>query len=488
MKYMKKILFSTLLLATCLVACKRVDVDIVESEMGSLSFVVEDLTDYVTVETKSGVDYSDYSNYDVVVEGPTKLSGKYGDLFEGEVVELSSGRYSITVTSPATLPAAFDQPIYQAYEEFEIRAGEVTDLKLTCTPANCKVTFELSDNFKKELAAYEVVVKNGLGELVWIKNATQDDFASNKAGYFLPRGLQVDVKGYRSIDNTVATATYFVKNPQPAEHHIVKLDAKVTGAVGGITISVVTTFNEVENDIHVDGMDEEYVDRPDFGDGDDEGEDVSSAPSIVWEANPYFDPISIAPGDQISMTIKAPRGISTFRVDVSDNFKAAVSMITNITYVGVIDEETGELQLTEKRDTEGNIVYMKDADGEDITDAEGNRIPVMEPLKKNFAEEGAETPVYKTVMDVYGKDAVDYIDLINHAYIWYSFGLPVGADVKGETNVVFELTPFIDTLCGAAGGLTVEFILMASDTEGEEILVEGEYPTVTINVPVAPES
>ncbi len=407
---MKKILFSTLLLATCLVACRRVDMDVVESDMGSLSFMIDDLTDYITVETKSGVDYSDINDYDVVIDGPTKVSGKYGEMFVGAVVELSSGSYSITVTSPATEPAAFDQPIYQAYEEFEIKAGEVTDLKLTCTPANCMVTIELSENFKKELAMYEVVVKNGLGELVWTKDAEKDDFAAGKAGYFLPRGLQIDVKGFRSIDGTEAVATYFVKDPQPAEHHIIKLDAKVTGQIGGITISVVPTFNEVENDIHVDGMDESYVDRPDFdGSEGEEEEEENLSPSIVWDANPFFDPISIKSGDEISMTVLAPRGLKTFKVEVSDNFKAAVAMIAQ----------------------------------------------------------------------------KDYIDLVNDAEIWKPFNLPVGDQVVGQTELQFELTPFIDTLCSAAAGLTVEFILIATDSNDEEILIDGKFPVVTINVPAA---
>ena len=48
---------------------------------------------------------------------------------------------------------------------------------------------------------------------------------------------------------------------------------------------------------------------------------------------------------------------------------------------------------------------------------------------------------------------------------------------------MFELTPFIDTLCGAAAGLTVQFILLATDTEDNEVLIGGETPVVTINVP-----
>ena len=328
---MKKILFSAMMIALSLAACNRIDVNTeTPAGTGSLSFTVTDLTDYVTIETKSGIDYTDYTNYDVVIEGPTPVSGKYGEMFLGNVVELGSGSYTITVTSPATEPAAFDQPIYRAYEEFEIKAGEVTYLKLICTPYNCKVTIELSDNFKKELASYEVVVTNGLGELVWTKNAEKDDFAAGKAGYFLARGLEVKVKGFRSIDNTEATAVYFVKNPQPAEHHIIRLDAKVTGEIGGITIDVVTTFKEEHDDIYVDGMDESYVDRPDFdgSEGDDE-EEEKPANSIVWEGNETFEELVIDMDTKIMMTIKMPAGIEKFVIQVSDNFKGAIAEITD---------------------------------------------------------------------------------------------------------------------------------------------------------------
>jgi hypothetical protein len=400
---MKKIFLFLITLSAGLISCNREEP---AKLTGGLSFNVTGNTDYILV-TKSGTDYSDINNYDVVIDGPTKVSEKYAEL-TGRVVELGSGKYTITITSPGTLPAAFNQPIYQATESFEIRAGEVTALDLVCKPANTMVSIELSDNFKKELATYEVVVNNGLDQLVWTKDQTKDDFAANLVGYFLPRGLEVKVKGHRSIDNTMATAVYYIENPKAAEHHIIKLDAKVTGQIGGITIQFETTFNEVSNDIHMDGLDESYVDRPDFGDSDDDDEVVvSNNPSIIWAENPFFDPISIQKGDEISLTIKAPLGIKTFRVEVSDNFKPAVSMIAQ----------------------------------------------------------------------------KDYIDLVNDVDIWAPFGLPVGDAVAGQTELVFELTPFIDTLCGAAAGLTVQFILLATDTEDNEVLINGETPVVTINVP-----
>lgn len=405
---MKKILFQAAAVM-CLVSC--IHGNTVKEELpdvGSLSFDVVELADYVTVDTKSGVDYTDLANYDVVIDGPVKLKEKFS-YFSGRVVELNSGTYTISVMSPGAEPAAFEQPIYRADDTFVIKAGEVTDLQLTCVPYNCMVTIELTENFKKELSAYEVIVGNGLGELVWTKNDEIDDFGAGKAGYFLPRGLEVKVKGYRSVDGSEATAVYYVKNPQAGEHHVLTIDAKVSGTIGGITIDVVSEFNEINDDIYVDGIEESYVDRPDFGDDDNSGTGGgnSDRPSIVWETNPFFDPVEIKPGDEISLVIKAPAGLKTLVVEVSDNFKAAVSMIG-------------------------------------------------------------------------GKD---YIDLVNDTESWAQFGLPVGDQVSGAVELVFELTPFIDTLCGVAGGQTVEFILKASDSNDEEILIDDEYPVVTLIVP-----
>ena len=408
---MKKILYCAFISALCLVSCKPGAIETQEYGVGTLSFRLNSVEDYITVDSKAGVDYTDFSNYDVVINGPTVVKEKYSE-FSGRVVELGSGEYSITVTSPGTEPAAFEQPIYRAYEEFQIRAGEVTSLDLVCSPYNCKVTIELSENFKKELATYEVVVNNGLGQLVWTKNETKDDFASARAGYFLPRGLEVFVKGHRAIDNTEATAVYYIKNPVAGEHHVLKLDAKVTGVVGGITIDVITEFNEVDNNIDIDGIEDSYVDRPDFGDGDGSGdeEEESNAPSILWEDNPFFEPINIDADTQVSMTINAPLGFKSFIVEVSDNFKPAISVFTQ-------------------------------------------------------------------------SSEIDYIDLVNHPEIWSLVNLPVGDQVAGQTSITFDLTAFVPTLCNVAKGMTVEFVLKASDMEDNYVLVEGEFPVVTMSIP-----
>ena len=414
MTYMKKILFQTLAAAACLVACNR-NVTVETIETGSLYLALSEETEFITVETKAGTDYTDFNNYDVVIDGPTKVTEKFSE-FAGRVVELGSGNYAITVTSPDTEPAAFEQPIYKAYETFEIRAGEVTSLDLLCVPDNCKVTIELSENFMKELATYEVSINNGLGELVWVKDETRNDFAENKAGYFLTRGLEVKVQGHRAIDDTQATAVYYVKNPQPGEHHVIKLDAKVTGTIGGINIEVVPDFNEIKDDIFVDGLEDIYVDRPDFdgteGEGGEDEEENNN--SIVWEGNELFEPQIISPDSQIQMTITMPAGIETFIVEVSDNFKEAVSVIT--------------------------------------------------------------------------EGGVDYIDLINDPKIIAEFGgdksaLLTGDEIYHQTEIFFDLSSFVPILSSTAKGMTVDFILNATDVNGQQLLFMGDKPTVTMIIP-----
>ena len=341
---MKKIITLAFLSAIALVSCKQTLVE-TPAQTGTLALTVGNNTEFTTVITTKAdgevIDYTNTDNYDVIIDGPTSKTMKFSEL-AGDVVELSSGSYSITVTSPATEPAAFEQPIYRAYSDFVIRAGEVTPLDLVCTPYNCKVTIELTENFKKELSTYEVVISNGLGSLVWTKDSKINDFAAQKAGYFLARGLEVKVKGHRSIDNTEATAVHYIENPQPAEHHIIKLDAKVTGAIGGIDISVVTEFTEKNEDIEIGDLDESYVDRPDFpgnGEGDDDEPVVDNTPSVLWETNPFFDPIEITPDTEVSMVIKAPAGFDTFVVEVSDNFKPAITVFTqsDIDYIDLIN-------------------------------------------------------------------------------------------------------------------------------------------------------
>lgn len=427
---MKRIFTLASLCVICLASCRHTVIEEPRTT-GSLMLGISNVGDFIEVETRSGegesIDLSDLNEYDVVIDGPTKVSKKFGEL-AGQVTELGSGNYSITVTSPLTEPAAFEQPIYQAYDTFSIKAGEVTSLNLTCTPYNCKVTIELTENFKKELATYEVVVNNGLGSLTWTKDASRDDFGEGKAGYFLPRGLEIKVKGHRSIDNTEASTVKYVENPQPAEHHVIRLDAKVTGQIGGgadgtpgITITVVTTFNEKDLDIEVDDdVNEEYVDRPDFGDGEGDDEEVKLKNEIIWPENALFEPYDVYTNSSVAMTIKMPAGISSFVVRVDHlGFQAAVSAMTD-----------------------GNVPYI------DL--------------------------INDTVFAGYLRGGDSPIDPDHF--------LPLGDEIAGKTELEFNLTCFIPMLCSVVSGQTVPFILEAYDVNGNPLLFNKDFPVITMIV------
>ena len=119
---MKKVFLLIVMSLSVFTSCRNR----VVPNVGTLDLRISGLDEYMVVETKSAVDYTDVNNYDVVIDGPTKYEAKFSKM-RGEVVELGSGSYTITVTSPSTEPVAFEQPIYQAYEEFVIKAGEVTE-------------------------------------------------------------------------------------------------------------------------------------------------------------------------------------------------------------------------------------------------------------------------------------------------------------------------------------------------------------------------
>ena len=106
---MKKAIFLTLLSLVAMTSCRRTEI----STVGTLDLRITDIGDYSTVQTRA-TDYSDFSNYDVVIEGPTKYEAKFSQ-FRGEVVELGSGSYTITVTSPDTetsTPTDFPKKFY----------------------------------------------------------------------------------------------------------------------------------------------------------------------------------------------------------------------------------------------------------------------------------------------------------------------------------------------------------------------------------------
>lgn len=338
---MKKILFSVMIAAVAFSACRK-HVEEVPTE-GELSLSVPTLDDAFQIVTKSNDNIDDFKVTILRPKDRWQMEFVFGEK-KGEMIKLGSGEYEITATSPVHEDAAWDLPIFTGSQTFTIVPGQVTPVSLKCGLSNVKVTFVLSENFKKELSTYNVTVSNGKGALTWIKEGTTDDFESGKAGYFTAAPLDITVTGHRAIDDTDATTFMTITNVKPKDHHVINLDAKVTGHIGdengdGIKIEIVTDVNEKNDDVYVDGLEEIPVGGGEEDD-DDSGEDQpveDTKPTMVWPANPDFAPLdlemSMAATVDVELVIKAPEKIKEFIIYVkSDVLSPTISELAGEAY------------------------------------------------------------------------------------------------------------------------------------------------------------
>lgn len=386
---MKNILYTLLIAVALLTSCNRVIIDGTVNDpthpsenpvnSGSLSLALSCVSDYHDVETKA-TDDEIINDLSVNIYRPfDKWSVDYTPFstIRGKVVELGSGDYILTAQSQAQEPAAYEQPIYKGTKDFKILTGQVTSVSVVCAISNAKVTINLSNNFVNELSGYTVSVNNGVGTLSWSKNADHNDFKQNqdgtftsaKAGFFTVAPLTVVVDGHRAIDNTSASTTMFIETVNAADHHILNLDAQVTGQAG-IDLSISHEVNKITTDVYVPGFTEDPVegddntgsdDEDDNGEGGDEGGDegdegdddpvVSTAPSVVWEANPSLGEMNIDANLDADLMIKAPEKIAVFKVTVdSKQLTAAIE--------GLTSDGTAVMDLI---NDEGLIGFLSDA-------------------------------------------------------------------------------------------------------------------------------
>ena len=261
-------------------------------------------------------------------DGWTRHYDHYIDI--PQTISLGSGDYTLTVKSPEHRDAGWNLPYYEGRANFTIRVDELTPVNVTATLQNMKVSFVLTESFKSELTSYTIVVTNaaswdaadaGERSLTW-SSATGD--VEQTAGYFSVAPLRVKVDGYRAVDNSETHSELLIADVAAKDHHIITLDARVTGLVNGVSITIDPSVNDRESNVEVPGWEEVPVDGGDEpGDepSDEPGDDPqpSTAPTMTWEANPTFAPTPIAETMDVEIAIEVPEGIRDFVVDVDSN-------------------------------------------------------------------------------------------------------------------------------------------------------------------------
>ena len=419
---MKKTVYTIIAAAIALTSCNT-EVFISEGK-GEMMLDLSCSSEYNIVGTKAESDEDIINNFSVKIvrpaDGWTKTFEPFSSI-KGTVISLGSGNYTITASSPVKEDAAFDQPVYEGSTDFTVSTGQVTNVSLICKVSNIKVSIQLTDNFVKELSDYSITVTNGKGILKWEKNANQTDFkpvivegetlyTGIKSGYFSVAPLTIQVNGHRSLDNSSASTSYFINDPKAADHHILKLDANVTGTLGGISITIDNTVNDIENTVTVPGFEEIPVpgDEPQDPGTEEPGTEEpgtnpepSTAPTLVWDANPTFAPMAINDAMNADLVVNAPEKIAQFKVKVdSPNLTAAIQGLT-----------TG------------------------------------------------------------GSDTMDLVNDAAMIEFLAELGIPTGENIVGKTTVNFFITDLVKMInkYGPEAGTQHHFILIVTDEKGQEM-------------------
>ncbi len=417
---MKRILIYTLMILPLFAACKKTDAN-ADGAKGSLEFKISYDTSYETNVSEPKKSVTSVAD-DAVDLGAFRLSllktgvsapvenctvAEFLAKCQSGLMELLTGEYTLSISSAADAESAWQGPVYGATETFNIYAAKVTALNVVCTLQNMKVSVNLSESFKAELATYEIVVmaRDGVdnegNDVMRTVTWTEEDVAAEKEAYFPVTPFSLSLKAFRALDGTPVQYKTNINDAEARSHYVFNIDVDQTGQAKSM-ISIDYTVNNVPKDILVNGFEEIPVDRPEEpGTGEETPgtpQDGEAAPTAAWATNPDFTPVIPVEGLDVTIEISAPGKIKTFVVEVSENFETLIAMVT------------------------GGPVYM---------DLIGNT-----ELQANFADLGIE--------------------------------LPTGDQLLNQTQVTFPLSAFVSIIAGMDPADYV-FILKLEDQLGQKL-------------------
>ncbi len=335
---MKRIILSILAISAVVAGCKKNTA----KEEGFGYMVLKSVTADINTNDKeintSGTkavpsDLVDLNEFQIKIESGLEGGGtqtyKYGDILD-QSVTLATGNYILTASSPEGKVAAWDQPLFTGTKNFTVVAGAVSPVEVKCSLSNAIVSVKCTDTFKTELSSYNIKVSASNEDfLTWTKDNIDND------GYFNATELNIQIDGVREIDGSTAALTAKISNIHPKDHIILNLDAKVTGQVQSITLTLDGTVSERNQEIIVDGFDEIPIPDPDptpDPDPDPDPDPVDpTLPSLVWEANPTFAVTELkSEGMSAEMTVNAPNKIKEFLIDVKSDYSDFETTITQL--------------------------------------------------------------------------------------------------------------------------------------------------------------
>lgn len=164
---------------------------------------------------------------------------------------LKVGKYTVTASSAdAPETAMFDAPFYSGSAEFEVRADQVTNIDVTCSLANVKVTAVFSEDIRKNFEIYELTVSNGSASLVF----SNENGTSGKAGYFSPTGTLTWSLYLKNLDGLKSVMAGKYDSVKPRQHYNLSfsLEEKNDNGAGGFYIVLDDSMTEKKYDLVLD--------------------------------------------------------------------------------------------------------------------------------------------------------------------------------------------------------------------------------------------
>lgn len=323
---MKKILFAAASAAMMLFAsCQKSAVQNVKGD-GFLSFGEFTLGVDEEVITKADPAGDNYSITILDAEGNNVKTLTYAQVKENDdMISLSEGSYTLEARSLAgDVPtASWENPIYGTSKQFNIEAGEVTEIgNLTCTLLQCKVTVAYSDDFLAAITgagSTSVEVTSGYPlDYVLNANGTYDQ----SAGYFaVGEGSTMTVVFKGNVGGKTAKMTKTFTGIAAKQWRQIKFVQK-TNEQGQATFDIV--INDLISDEtlnnSVDASEEVIGEDPDAPKGDGGITlDFDYAAGCDAELTDLNNMV-IVPKSERVMSIKlkagAPNGILKFTVDI----------------------------------------------------------------------------------------------------------------------------------------------------------------------------
>lgn len=163
--------------------------------------------------------------------------------------------YKAVASSGNNGAAAFGEPFYTGSTDFQILNGQVTNVNISCSLANVKVTASFSDEIKKAFSEYVLTVSNGLGELVF--SNISDPVTTDEEGYFSVTDTLFWSLHLKNTDGAVyKTLEGKCAGVKPRQHYnfqfsLGKEDEGIDGA-GAVTLIVNDSMIEESFDLILD--------------------------------------------------------------------------------------------------------------------------------------------------------------------------------------------------------------------------------------------